>query len=237
MIASPGFDASVTDVWPALTAGACICVPDQETRLTPARLQAWLLERGVTVTEVATPLAELLLDLPWPSDCSLRLLITGGDRLDSRPRPEIPFRLLNEYGPTENTATSTAGVVAPVGQAEGLPPIGGPIAGTTAHIVDAAMQPTAGRRHGRAAAGWSRRRPGVPGPPGPDGGALPPRPVRRPSRAAASTSAATASAAWRTARSTSSVARTARSRSAASASSWARSPPRCAATRLCTTPM
>ena len=57
MIASPGFDASVTDVWPPLTAGACIWVPDQETRLTPARLAAWLLERGVTVTEVPTPLA------------------------------------------------------------------------------------------------------------------------------------------------------------------------------------
>ena len=141
MVASPGFDASITDVWPALTTGASICVPDQETRLTPTRLQAWFLDRGVTVTEVATPLAELLIDLPWPADSSLRLLITGGDRLDSRPRPDIPFRLLNEYGPTENTATSTAGVVAPVGQGEGPPPIGGPIAGTTAHVVDAAMQP------------------------------------------------------------------------------------------------
>ena len=142
MIASPGFDASVTDVWPPLTAGACIWVPDQETRLTPARLAAWLLERGVTVTEVPTPLAELLLDLPWPSRCSLRLLITGGDRLHCRPRPEIPFRLLNEYGPTENTATSTAGVVAPLGHAEGLPAIGSPIAGTVAHILDPWMQPT-----------------------------------------------------------------------------------------------
>ena len=141
MIASPGFDASVTDVWPPLTAGACIWVPDQETRLTPARLAAWLLERGVTVTEVPTPLGELLLDLPWPSRCSLRLLITGGDRLHCRPRPEIPFRLLNEYGPTENTATSTAGVVAPLGHAEGLPAIGSPIAGTVAHILDPWMQP------------------------------------------------------------------------------------------------
>src|SRR5262249_52321309 len=59
MIASPGFDASVTDVWPALTSGACIHVPDQETRLMPARLQSWLIANGVTVTEVATPLAEL----------------------------------------------------------------------------------------------------------------------------------------------------------------------------------
>ena len=142
MIASPGFDASVTDVWPPLTAGACIWVPDQETRLTPARLQAWLLERGVTVTEVPTPLGELLLDLPWPSTCSLRLLITGGDRLHSRPRPEIPFQLLNEYGPTENTCTSTAGVVAPLGHAEGLPAIGTPIAGTVANILDRWMQPT-----------------------------------------------------------------------------------------------
>ena len=104
-------------------------------------LQTWLLERGVTVTEVPTPLAELLLDLPWPSSCTLRLLITGGDRLHSRPRPEVPFQLLNEYGPTENTATSTAGVVAPMGHTEGLPTIGSPIAGTAAHILDPRMQP------------------------------------------------------------------------------------------------
>jgi acyl carrier protein len=68
-------------------------------------------------------------------------LITGGDRLHCRPRPEIPFRVLNEYGPTENTATSTAGVVAPLGHAEGLPAIGSPIAGTTAHILDRWMRP------------------------------------------------------------------------------------------------
>jgi acyl-coenzyme A synthetase/AMP-(fatty) acid ligase len=139
MIASPGFDASVTDVWPPLNAGACIWVPDQETRLTPTRLQAWLLERGVTVTEVATPLAELLLDLAWPTSCSLRMLVTGGDRLNGRPRPELPFRLLNEYGPTENTATSTAGEVLPLGRAGGPPSIGRPIDGTTARVLDAAL--------------------------------------------------------------------------------------------------
>ena len=48
--------------------------------------------------------------------------------------------MLNEYGPTENTATSTAGEVAPRDQAEGLPPIGSPIAGTTAHVVDPGLQ-------------------------------------------------------------------------------------------------
>ena len=143
MIASPGFDASVTDIWSPLTRGACIWVPDQETRLTPARLQGWLVDRGVTVTEVATPLAELLLALPWPSSGALRVLITGGDRLHSRPAGDLGFRLLNEYGPTENTATSTAGEVSPArdGNGEGLPGIGGPIAGTSAYVTDRWLTP------------------------------------------------------------------------------------------------
>lgn len=143
MIASPGFDASVTDIWSPLTSGACIWVPDQETRLTPTRLQGWLVDRGVTVTEVATPLAELLLALPWTSSGALRVLITGGDRLHTRPADDVGFRLLNEYGPTENTATSTAGEVSPATDenSEGLPGIGSPIAGTTAYVTDRWLMP------------------------------------------------------------------------------------------------
>src|SRR6185437_9638529 len=53
-----------------------------------------------------------------------------------------PFQLLNEYGPTENTCTSTAGVVAPLGHAEGLPAIGTPIAGTVANSLHRWIQRT-----------------------------------------------------------------------------------------------
>ncbi|MEV4629513.1 amino acid adenylation domain-containing protein [Micromonospora sp. NPDC049523] len=139
-IASPGFDPSVTDIWPTLTSGAILYVPDQDTKLDPERLRSWLVEVGITVTELPTALAERVLALHWPTEPALRTLIIGGDRLRVRPSGDLPFRVLNEYGPTETTATATAGHVEPVETPHGPPDIGRPIAGTSVYILDAWQQ-------------------------------------------------------------------------------------------------
>jgi amino acid adenylation domain-containing protein len=140
-VASPGFDPSVTDIWPTLTSGATLCVPDQDTRLDPERLRSWLVDEGITVTELPTALAERVLELPWPAEPALRELIVGGDRLRVRPAASLPFRVLNEYGPTETTATATAGHVEPAGTGHGPPDIGRPITGGSVYILDAWRQP------------------------------------------------------------------------------------------------
>jgi amino acid adenylation domain-containing protein len=139
-IASPGFDPSVTDIWPTLTSGATLYVPDQDTKLDPERLRSWLADEGITVTELPTALAERVLALSWPAEPALRTLIIGGDRLRVRPSPDLPFRVLNEYGPTETTATATAGHIEPAGASAGPPDIGRPIAGTSVYILDAFRQ-------------------------------------------------------------------------------------------------
>jgi non-ribosomal peptide synthetase component F len=43
-VASPAFDASVWETWPYLTAGASVHIPDDDTRLSPARLWRWMHE-------------------------------------------------------------------------------------------------------------------------------------------------------------------------------------------------
>ncbi|MFJ4274288.1 amino acid adenylation domain-containing protein [Streptomyces coelicoflavus] len=139
--ASPGFDTSVLDIWPTLTSGATLCVPDQHTRLDAERLHTWLVEEGLTVADLPTPLAERVLALTWPTGTALRVLISGGDRLRVRPPAGLPFRVLNEYGPTETTVTATAGDVAPAATADGPPDIGHPIPGAGAYILDAWRQP------------------------------------------------------------------------------------------------
>ena len=53
----------------------------------------------------------------------------------------LPFRLVNHYGPTENSVVTTAGEVAPASEGEGPPPIGRPIANTRVYIVDRQMNP------------------------------------------------------------------------------------------------
>jgi amino acid adenylation domain-containing protein len=138
-VASPGFDACAWEVWPVLSRGACLEVAPEETRTDPPALRDWLVRRGVTVSFVPTPVAEPLLALPWPATTALRWLLTGGDRLQARPRADLPFRLSNNYGPTECTVVATSGPVAAEG--ERAPSIGGPIRNTRIYVLDAGMRP------------------------------------------------------------------------------------------------
>jgi amino acid adenylation domain-containing protein len=137
VVAGVGFDASVWEVWPYLAAGASLHIPSEETRRSPEALRGWLLEREITVAFAPTPLAEGLLDLDWPAETPLRLLLTGGDRLHRTPG-KLPFELVNNYGPTENAVVTTSGPVAP-GSCQGrtgLPGIGRPIANVRVHVLD-----------------------------------------------------------------------------------------------------
>ncbi len=140
-IAAPGFDASVWEIWPCLTSGGILYIPADELRQSPSQLVPWLADHGITVAFLPTPLAETVLDLPWPADSPLRLLTTGGDQLNRRPSANHPFRLINVYGPTENTVASTVSVVNPADQDDSRPTIGRPIANTRAYILDRSMNP------------------------------------------------------------------------------------------------
>ncbi|WP_158623468.1 non-ribosomal peptide synthetase [Corallococcus sp. CA053C] len=141
LLYSPAFDPSAAELWPALTAGATLHVPGQDVRLSPERLQAWLLSERITFTDLPTALAERMLALPWPASCALRTVLAGGDRLLTRPVPGLPWRLFNQYGPTETTVTATSGEVLPAGPDAALPAIGQPIDGATAYVLDAELQP------------------------------------------------------------------------------------------------
>lgn len=139
-LASPGFDAAVWELWPYLTAGASISIPNELIRLTPHKLRDWLVSEGITLTFVPTVLAEQLLTLEWPAETSLRYLLTGGDALHMFPPHSLPFTLVNNYGPTETTVVATSGPVPPRSDGDGVPTIGMPIEGALAYIVDSSLQ-------------------------------------------------------------------------------------------------
>jgi len=142
-IASPGFDASVWEIWPALASGAVLHIAAEETRLSPQTLWAWLCERRVTITFLPTPLAEAILAMPPHAPSVLRLMLTGGDRLRRYPPPGCTFSLINHYGPTEYSVVTTAGAVAEqrIERSARLPSIGRPIANTEVFVLDEDMQP------------------------------------------------------------------------------------------------
>lgn len=140
-LAGVGFDASVWELWPYLSSGASIHMPDEETRLLPGKLRDWLVEHKITLSFVPTPLAEAMVALPWPSDVALRAMLTGGDRLTRRPPASLPFSLVNHYGPTENTVVTTCAIAGNELEGAKSPPIGRPIDNTQVYILDSHLQP------------------------------------------------------------------------------------------------
>jgi amino acid adenylation domain-containing protein len=147
-LAGQGFDAAVWEIWPYLVTGASVHVPGPETAASPEALIEWVSEQGISIGFFATPLAEAVLELGWPPDSPLRTLLTGGDTLRSRPRPWLPFTLVNDYGPTENGVVATSGRVDPPvrqgrsGESRGLPSIGRPIDNVRARVLDPRLRPS-----------------------------------------------------------------------------------------------
>jgi amino acid adenylation domain-containing protein len=139
-IASVSFDASVWEIWSNISAGASIHFPPRGMIADAARTRDWLVQRDITISFAPTLLAEELIELDWPAGAGLRWLLTGGDRLRKYPGRDLPFRLVNNYGPTEATVVSTSGVVEPAAQS-GAPSIGRPIDNVWLRIVDRNLQP------------------------------------------------------------------------------------------------
>ena len=139
-VAGPAFDAVVWELWPTLTAGAALYIMDDGTRTVPEHILQWWSEHGITVSFLPTPLAESVLGLPLPENLALRLLLTGGDVFHSMPDPPLPFTVVNNYGPTENTVVTTWTPLPTPQPFAGLPPIGKPIFNSQVYLLDAHQQ-------------------------------------------------------------------------------------------------
>ena len=139
-VARVGFDAAVWEIWPYLTSGASLHIPEGEKLKDPAAFQSWLVERAITISFVPTPMAERLLALRWPENTALRMMLTGGDTLHTYPAADLPFLLVNNYGPTECAVVATSGLVPAQRGENRLPPIGRPIDNTQVYILDEAMR-------------------------------------------------------------------------------------------------
>ncbi|HEY6769289.1 MAG TPA: non-ribosomal peptide synthetase [Candidatus Sulfotelmatobacter sp.] len=140
LLASIGFDATVWELWPYLAAGASVHIPEEELRTRVEPLRDWLVKEAITISFVATPLAELLMLLTWPGNTALRTLLTGADTLHRRPPQGLPFSLINNYGPTECTVVASSGEVAPFGAEPKQPSIGFSIDRTHLYILDEQMK-------------------------------------------------------------------------------------------------
>ncbi|NEE22648.1 AMP-binding protein, partial [Streptomyces sp. SID7499] len=135
-LASPSFDASVMETLMALATGATLVVPE------PGPLAGPLLGETIArrrVSHALIPPTALTGLEPDGLDC-LRTLIVGGEActapLTARWAPGR--RMVNAYGPTEATACVT--MSAPLAPGA-TPPIGTPLHGVRAHVLDTLLRP------------------------------------------------------------------------------------------------
>ncbi|SHM86472.1 non-ribosomal peptide synthetase [Actinacidiphila paucisporea] len=138
------FDASTFEIWtPLLNGGRVVVAP--EGVLQPAALRDLVARHGVTAAFVTTALLNVIAETDPGALGLLRLVASGGEAA----APGVLQRLaadhpgttvLNAYGPTETTTFATLQHVGPV-HGEGVPPIGRPLDGVLAYVLDASLRP------------------------------------------------------------------------------------------------
>ena len=102
--ASFGFDAHMSDIYPALTSGKTIHIIPEEIRLDLIALNQYFVENNVLSTLITTAVGTQFATNIEKS--SLKYLLTGGEKLASID-PPTDYTLVNVYGPTETTITVT----------------------------------------------------------------------------------------------------------------------------------
>ncbi|HXH10352.1 MAG TPA: amino acid adenylation domain-containing protein, partial [Alphaproteobacteria bacterium] len=139
------FDASVDQIFPTLSAGATLVLADPEN-LAPTWFSEMLAAQRIKILNVPPAYAlELLREWQYRPELvppDLKTLIVGGDVLAVETVElwqtllQGRVALLNAYGPTETTVTACLHNVEPIRDTMRKIPIGRPLAGRTAYILD-----------------------------------------------------------------------------------------------------
>lgn len=132
--APPIFDASLSEMFMALLAGACLYPVSDQCRNAPWTLKRYMADNGITVATLPPSYLNLFEGEAFPG---LRVLITAGEPPVAADALHYArsLRYFNAYGPTETCVCATMKEVSP---AETLPiSIGRPIPNVTLSIRDA----------------------------------------------------------------------------------------------------
>ncbi|NOQ24952.1 MAG: amino acid adenylation domain-containing protein, partial [Bacteroidales bacterium] len=127
-----GFDASVWETFPGLIKGASLYVIDEEIKTDSQILNEYFHKKDITISFLPTQFCENFMEY---ENNSLRLLLTGGDKLKSFKQRK--YRLYNNYGPTENTVVTSRYEVI---KTETNIPIGKPIENCNVFIINSFNQ-------------------------------------------------------------------------------------------------
>lgn len=137
------FDASTWEIWGTLLRGGRLALASRDEVLDPSALALALVRYRVTALFLTTSLFNRQVNYDPGCFQHVRLLFTGGEAMSAahagrllRACPSV--RLINAYGPTENTSFTTFHIVRSEDVEQPSIPIGRPLAANRVAILDAA---------------------------------------------------------------------------------------------------
>ncbi len=151
------FDASTLELWGPLLHGGRLAVAPPH-RLGIDEYANVIVQQRVTTLWLTAAMFHLTAEHTPEMFAPLTQLVFGGDVIAPRSVERIrrlypALRMVNGYGPTENTTFTCCYVVPPDYRAEGTLPIGSPISHTTIYVLDPNHQPVPAGEEGELAAG------------------------------------------------------------------------------------
>ena len=145
-LASPAFDAATFELWgPLLNGGTCVLSADRLPSI--SQLGILIRKHNINTLWLTSSWFNTLIDEDATALSPLQQLLVGGERLSvphvHRALQQLPFtQLVNGYGPTENTTFSCCyPIPRDLDPTISSIPIGRPICGDVATVLDAHQRP------------------------------------------------------------------------------------------------
>ncbi len=144
-LAPISFDASTLEIWGALLHGSTLVMMNS-AKPSPEEIGKAIAENGITTLWLTAALFHLMVMDHLPLLQPLRQLLAGGDVLSvshvQKVLESIPtLRLVNGYGPTENTTFTCCHTITLESLGGSSVPIGRPISNTRVYVLDAELAP------------------------------------------------------------------------------------------------
>jgi amino acid adenylation domain-containing protein/thioester reductase-like protein len=145
-IANPTFDASLFEIWGALSNGGTIVLLPKQAIIDPYAFRHSLDAQRVTSMFITATLFNQTVHVCPDAFRGLRHLLVGGEALNPRTLREVlragpPRRLLNGYGPTECTTFALCHEISMTDLDADSVPIGKPIDNTQVFVLDDLKRP------------------------------------------------------------------------------------------------
>ena len=136
------FDASTLEIWSSLSNGLSLHIIDPELLLNAERLKSYIAENKITISFVTAAAFVTLIEQDVSVFDGLKCVMTGGEAMSTRHVNKLlkhnkHTRIVNLYGPTENTVASTSHLV--YKPYTGAVPIGKPINNSSCYVLDKAL--------------------------------------------------------------------------------------------------